>query len=321
MSESSPALAAVPAGAALKIVAGASSHEGNVRPVNEDSYLARRPCYIVADGMGGHSLGDVASQAAVTALNPLVGSDWAEREAVREAIREARAAIAGLAEAGQTRAPGTTITGASVVLENGVPCWYIVNIGDSRTYLWRAGRLQQITVDHSARSLHPGSGLPRNIITRAIGAGLHAQAAPDEWLIPIQQGDAILACSDGLYTEVPEVDLSEILTRALGDASGAENVAGAGAGAGAEVATQQLQEIAAKAAADLVNAALSNEGKDNVTAVVALAARLELSAASSLQDDATLPDPFSEDDTRDDLEFGFDDTQRENSSLGGAANE
>lgn len=256
--------------ARMEVEFGAASHEGNVRASNEDSYLTMPPVFLVADGMGGHARGELASQAVADSFLALGTSTWLEADGLVEAIASAARAVTGLA--GEGRAPGSTLAGAGLSQQSGLPCWLIFNIGDSRTHLLRGGELTQISVDHSAvvRASARGDAAlpPKNVITRALGAGL-AQPVADQWLIPAQLGDRLLICSDGLTNEVTQ----ELLTATL-------------------LAHSDPQE----AAHALVQAALQAGGHDNVTAVVVDCSDLESSAtdagaiASVTVSDDTVPD-------------------------------
>ena len=189
------------------------SDVGQRRAVNEDSALARTPAFLVADGMGGHEAGDLASQAAIRAfaerLEPGRPSSVPE---VSVALDAARAAVAQVA-AGRERGAGCTLTGAVLVESEGELAWLVLNIGDSRVYLHRGAELQQLTVDHSLRDevgpAHLGARPPRNIITRALGS---ADTTADSWLLPVETGARLLICSDGLTTELADEELRATLT-------------------------------------------------------------------------------------------------------------
>ncbi len=225
----------------FKVRAGACSDKGMVRMHNEDSFLVASPYFVVADGMGGHARGEAASRAAVDAFLPAPELRWATSDGVVEAVAAAGMAIGELGGVG--RPPGSTLAGVGLSLQSGRPCWLVFNIGDSRTYLLRDGYLTQISVDHVARHDRPG-GWSRNVITRALGAGLAKPSVADQWLLPARPGDQILVCSDGLHTEVTDLLVAAIL---LGDGDPHDK------------------------AVALVNAAKSAGGRDNVTAVVLVA--------------------------------------------------
>lgn len=187
---------------------------GMRREVNEDSGLAQPPLFIVADGMGGHEAGDLASRAAIEAFEQSIASGEKTTVAeVSEALEAARLAVDRVA-AGRERGAGCTLTGAALVEVDNTPHWLVLNVGDSRVYLLRGSELSQITIDHSLRAElsadgHADSRLPgRNIITRALGS---ADSTADSWLIPMETGSRLLICSDGLTTEIDDEELRATL--------------------------------------------------------------------------------------------------------------
>ncbi|WP_104474272.1 PP2C family protein-serine/threonine phosphatase [Microterricola pindariensis] len=208
---------------------------GHKRAVNEDSLLAEHPVYIVADGMGGHEAGDLASAAVVEAFRPLVGSAEVLPADVVAAVGRAQTAVEGIS-AGRARGAGSTLSGIVLVNEQTQPAWLVLNVGDSRVYRLSGGELSRITHDHSLvqEMLDSGTLAPedaadyvgRNVITRAIGA---ADARADYWMHPVITGERLLVCSDGLSGELPDEVLrvllamggpvdstaSELLTQAL----------------------------------------------------------------------------------------------------------
>lgn len=221
------------------------------RRLNEDSLLARSPVFVVADGMGGHAAGDVASALAVDAFLDLAGGAPVDAEAVEASLERAVASVAG-ASVGDADpgAAGTTLAGAVLVDVDAVAHWLVLNVGDSRTYLLDDGELRQISVDHSlvqelldagtvsaqeART-HP----ERSVITRAIGAG--QTPVPDYWLLPVEQGQRLLVCSDGLTAGLEDERIRGILA---------------------------ATPSSADAAASLVSASLAAGSTDNVTVIVA----------------------------------------------------
>lgn len=226
---------------------GAATDRGLRRAANEDSYLAQQPVFLVADGMGGHVGGAAASSAALAAFDALLGADHALVADVEAAVVDAARAVRSLPTG--TTAPGTTLSGAVICTQQGEDYWLILNIGDSRTYRWSGGTLTQISIDHSAvqelvdsGELHPEDAASHphgNVVTRAVGAG--SQGTPDYWLLPIQDGDRIVVCSDGLTKELRETEIVDVLA--------------------AEASPQA-------AATRLVHSALLGGGRDNVTVVV-----------------------------------------------------
>ena len=215
------------------------------RAQNEDWFLAADPCYLVADGMGGYDAGSEAARTAIAAFSEeFTAPAPATLERIEAALERARRDVARLA-AGTERGAGCTLTGVIRIVHAGVPTWYVLNIGDSRVYLLREGRLQQLTRDHSLHSELLGVGstsahlAPRNVITRALGS---TDTRHDAWLLPIEAGTRLLICSDGLTTEVDD----EQLRAELGAGGAPEAVGDA-----------------------LLQRALEAGGRDNITLIVA----------------------------------------------------
>ncbi|MGG5174087.1 PP2C family protein-serine/threonine phosphatase [Pseudarthrobacter sp. J1763] len=233
----------------LRLTCGYGTDRGLRRELNEDSFVAADPLFAVADGMGGHEAGEVASGMCVRALASsdmlTAGHRNATAAELQEVILQADAEIR---EATGARA-GTTLTGVVVVEQMGIPYWLVMNIGDSRTYRLSQGEFTQISVDHSEvqelvdagditaqqASVHPR----RHVVTRAVGTGDETEA--DFWLLPIDEGDRIMVCSDGLNGEVSDDHMFRILST-IGHPQDAVDA--------------------------LIQAALRNGGRDNVTVVV-----------------------------------------------------
>lgn len=196
------------------------SHPGARRTVNEDSILSRPDIglWVVADGMGGHTAGDVASRAITVALASLdsMRRPLAERvDAVDDTLRSVNRELRVLAE---TEAAGRTIGSTVVALLAdhgvGVALW----AGDSRLYRLRNGELRQITRDHNPmgdlldegviteRSAHRAEG---NVITRAVGG--QGDLFLDVAVFDIRADDTFLLCSDGLYRELSEQEIGQML--------------------------------------------------------------------------------------------------------------
>lgn len=180
------------------------------RAHNEDAVLALSCVFAVADGMGGHEHGEVASALVVDALAGL-----AEREGLTGADVSAvlRAAGERVGALGGARGAGSTVTGACLIRQDGRPYWLVFNVGDSRTYRLAAGQFEQITVDHSEWQEMVAAGRtedlpPRNVITRAIGA---AAAEVDFWLLPVGVDDRLMLCSDGLTGAVADDEIAQVL--------------------------------------------------------------------------------------------------------------
>src|ERR1700753_3969360 len=199
---------------------GAATSVGRVRQVNEDSYLAVPPLFVVADGMGGHGSGDLASRIAIEEMSVCASLRPLFAEAVLTALEHANRHIIERDEANRM---GTTATGLAALETAGRDHLMVFNVGDSRVYRLGDGRLEQLTVDHSevqelvlagvitreqART-HPR----RNVITRALGGD--ARLPPDYWLRPAVSGDRYLMCSDGLFGELTDDVMARLL--AAGD--------------------------------------------------------------------------------------------------------
>lgn len=243
---------ALPAGA-LHITVAAASDLGMVRKVNEDSYLAERELFLVADGMGGHSFGDRASQSVVsTFAAALAGGSSLSPESVLHTIHQSNQTVVEMTDDDDESVSGTTLAGLALVKSEASHHWMAFNVGDSRVYSWDGRLLEQVTVDHSAvqELLDLGQITPveasehphRNVVTRAIGVG--DVVDPDIWLLPVGGKQLFLVCSDGLTKELDDDQIATILADRFGlpgDLSVAER---------------------------LVEAALAAGGSDNVTVVV-----------------------------------------------------
>ncbi len=230
---------------------GAATDAGRVRSENEDAFVAEPMIFGVADGMGGHQAGEVASAIAATTLRDRLAGGANSVDVAVAAVVEANAAIfQGAHNNAEQRGMGTTLT-AMVVLANpeAPPRFALVNVGDSRTYVMRGGRLRRVSIDHSyvqelvstghiteaeARN-HPR----RNIVTRALG--IEPNVKVDTWVLPLVKGDRYVLCSDGLVDEVEDGEITSVLE-----------------------ANPQPQA----AAEALVAVANANGGRDNVTVVV-----------------------------------------------------
>src|SRR5256885_6001770 len=199
----------------LRIVEEAARTDtGRQRHANEDSYYARSPIYVVADGMGGAQAGEVASRIAADAFDEDMG-DGNPEERLAERAREANRRIFELARSDASRSGmGTTLTGALLSSDE----VSIVHVGDSRAYLFRDGELRQLTRDHSlVEELRRRGQLTseeaeehpqRSIITRALGP--EADVELDVHTHQARSGDVFLLCSDGLTSMVREDRVREL---------------------------------------------------------------------------------------------------------------
>jgi serine/threonine protein phosphatase PrpC len=198
----------------LKVRAGAATDIGLVREGNEDSYLTEEPLFAVADGMGGHRGGEVASQLALETLEDLFRKgDRDLPEQVREANRVVfERSVLDRRVSGM----GTTLT-AALVDDDRVR---IAHVGDSRAYLLRDGELRQLTQDHTLvhRMVEEGeiseaeaeTHPQRSVLTRALGVEVMVDV--DDRMVEVRPGDRILLCTDGLTSMVGEEEIKEILS-------------------------------------------------------------------------------------------------------------
>ncbi|MGA9276709.1 protein phosphatase 2C domain-containing protein [Ilumatobacter sp.] len=228
---------------------GAGTHPGQIRPDNEDHLYAADGIYVVADGMGGHEAGEVASELAVDRIREFLSDDELAPTAERvvEAISSANGDIfrAAISNPGQN-GMGTTVTVIAVIQDpmagRGEPniddndplnpdrvtpivpleqpeALVLANVGDSRTYLLRHDRLRRVTIDHSYVQELVSTGHitddearthpRRNIITRALG--IDPDVKVDWWTLPLVRGDRFLLCSDGLVDEIDDAAISKTL--------------------------------------------------------------------------------------------------------------
>lgn len=227
----------------MELRVAARTDVGRVREGNEDAFLTRHPVYAIADGMGGHLGGEVASKLAVDTVAGLTASGMTLADRVREAnlavLERSKGdrAVAGM---------GTTFTGLE--LADGVA--HVAHVGDSRAYLFRAGTLEALTEDHTlvrelvrsgeidetAARTHP----QRSVILRCVGTEPTVEV--DEGRVDLRTGDRLLLCSDGLTEMLDDAAVAAILGETTGDP---------------DVAAERL-----------VAAANDAGGSDNVTVIV-----------------------------------------------------
>jgi PPM family protein phosphatase len=207
----------------MRLSSFAGSDVGRARSGNEDSYFCGRTVFAVADGLGGHQGGEVASAAAVAPLAALDGRELATTaeaaEALAAAIQEANSAILDRAAGDPSLwGMGTTMTAAAVTADGHLQ---LAHVGDSRAYLLRDGALEQLTTDHTvvAELVRRGRLTPelaaihpeRSILTRAVGLDARVPVdTPDP--LDLRPGDQCLLCSDGLTEAVPDPTIAELLS-------------------------------------------------------------------------------------------------------------
>lgn len=229
---------------------GSATDTGRVRDHNEDAVLAEGTVFVIADGMGGHAAGEVASGIVVETMRELVGREGLTTGDVTGQVLQANERIlASVREHPEQQGMGTTATGLALVTDEDRAQWAVFNVGDSRVYRLLGDDLTRVTVDHSEvqqlvdagvitpeqAEVHPA----RNVVTRSLGAPLAHQ--PDLWLVPLTPGERFLVCSDGLTNEVGDEQLRDIL---------------------------QAHPEPGDAADELVRAAVAAGGRDNVSVVV-----------------------------------------------------
>lgn len=222
------------------------THVGLVRSGNEDAYLLAPPLFAVADGLGGHQAGEIASSLAIDTLLD-AAPRAVEAKALGRAVRRANAAVIDAAESGRGRAGmGTTLT---AVMVEGTRL-AVAHVGDSRAYLLHYGQLEQLTQDHSMVAdlvrqgrltleesrVHPN----RSVITRALGSDPNLLV--DTFEVDAAPGDRLLLATDGLTSMVDDAEIERVLA-AEGSPDGAVDT--------------------------LIDRALAAGGHDNITVVVA----------------------------------------------------
>ncbi|MCL2736393.1 MAG: protein phosphatase 2C domain-containing protein [Propionibacteriaceae bacterium] len=234
------------------VTCSARSDVGLKRAVNEDSLLLGPPVWAVADGMGGHAAGDVASAIVVETLQrTLTGLRGSLRPTdIKDALRNANQRIlAHQVDHPTTAGMGSTVAGLAQITVGSAPHWAIFNVGDSRVYRCQQGQMARATVDHSeteelicAGQITPEEGRShsrRNVITRSLGSDPAPQV--DMWIRPQVPGERFLICSDGLTTEVDDDRIAQVLTTT---------------GSAEDVVTT------------LLNLALEHGGRDNISIII-----------------------------------------------------
>ncbi|MGH9023140.1 MAG: Stp1/IreP family PP2C-type Ser/Thr phosphatase [Acidimicrobiia bacterium] len=228
----------------MRISAAGATDIGRTRTSNEDSYLLdpSRQLYAVADGMGGHRAGEVASATAIEALRLA----YRPGESLDAAIEQANQAVVEKAATDcELTGMGTTLTAVGLEADRAV----IAHVGDSRAYLLRDGGVIRVTEDHSLVEQYVREGRltpeqaevhpQRSVITRALG--IDRAVVVDRYEVDLRHGDRLLICSDGLTTMVREPQIATLL------------------------GSQDDPQLAARA---LVAAANDAGGDDNITVVV-----------------------------------------------------
>jgi serine/threonine protein phosphatase PrpC len=235
-------------GGSLDLAWAAVTDTGRRREVNQDAVFAAYPLFVVADGMGGHVGGEIASASTIDRLRAMTEAGTVTPKAIEKALARAVKDIASHPEATDD-GTGTTLTGVYLDTSGEDAHWVTLNIGDSRVYLVREGSIIQITTDHSVVQELIASGRlsPEeaenhpygNVITRAVGPS--EGVTPDYVRLDVAQGDRFVICSDGLTKELTDYGIRHFLD---------EN------------------PDPADAAMAMLDAALENGGRDNITIIV-----------------------------------------------------
>jgi PPM family protein phosphatase len=257
---------------------GAATDVGRVRKVNEDAFLTDQPVFVVADGMGGHQGGDVASAIVVEEFGALAGQGYDPQDGAAAIVATLRTCQRRIAEFGAQQSDqqsgqhagarprrwyaGTTAVLALLVRDYNGPEWLVANLGDSRAYRVGPDGLERVSVDHSLVqelldagriteddvATHP----ERHVVTRALGGPDLSE--PDFFRVPLAAADRLLLCSDGVTGMIDDAAIEGILRES---------------------------EDPREAADNLVAAAVSAGGEDNATAVVVDVVGLAADSAAS----------------------------------------
>lgn len=235
-------------GGSLDLAWAAVTDTGRRREVNQDAVFAAYPLFVVADGMGGHVGGEIASASTIDRLKAMTEAGTVTPKTIEKALARAVKDIASHPEATDD-GTGTTLTGVYLDTSGDAPHWVTLNIGDSRVYLVRDGAIIQITTDHSVVQELIASGRlsPEeaenhpygNVITRAVGPS--EGVTPDYVRLDVLPGDRFVICSDGLTKELTDYGIRHFLD---------EN------------------PDPADAVTAMLDAALENGGRDNITIIV-----------------------------------------------------
>lgn len=262
---------------ALRLEWAGATDRGRRRENNQDAFLAEFPLFVVADGMGGHAGGEIASQSTISRLQAMVAEGGVTTDAVEAALQHAVDDIHSHPDT-TDEGTGTTLTGVYLDHADDVWRWIALNIGDSRVYLKRDDKLVQVTTDHSVVqeliasgkiSPEEADGHPySNVITRAVGA--NELLPPDYVAIDLQDEDRLVICSDGLTKELTDYGILHFL-RENSDPGAAVDA--------------------------MLEAALENGGRDNVTIIIV---RVLTGEGSSSADELAADDSSSTEDESED---------------------
>lgn len=237
----------------MRILYGTATSQGQVRTSNEDSFAVdpTERLFLVADGMGGHAAGEVASSIAAATVKEIIGAGRPPESSLEDILlRAAREANSRIFEAQRSRAELSGMGSTLTILSFADSGYCIAHVGDSRAYLLRDGVLDQLTRDHSLvwhlfesgvlRKDELSSHPQKNLITRSIGP--HEQVEVDLECGQAREGDTYLLCSDGLTDVLSDENIRRMLSQP-------------------DRSPQQLGDA-------LVSAANAMGGPDNITAIV-----------------------------------------------------
>lgn len=243
----------LPDGETVRLEWAEATDRGKRREVNQDDLLAEFPLFVVADGMGGHVGGEIASSSTIQRMRGVVASGTVTPKAIEKALGGAVKDIESHRET-TDEGTGTTLTGVFLDTAGTAATWVTLNIGDSRVYLLRDGALVQVTTDHSvvqelvaAGRLSPEEAENHpygNVITRAVGPS--DSVTPDYVRLDVVDGDRFVICSDGLTKELTDYGIQHFLDEHA-DPAGAVRA--------------------------MLEAALENGGRDNISIIVLDVAR------------------------------------------------
>lgn len=246
----------------MGIIASGLTDIGQKRKTNQDSlYLSlEHKLFIVADGMGGHNGGDIASQMAVKTFpaSLIKNSDLDPINLLKNSIKETNSTIKNFGETHpELIGMGTTIVSFYFRGQN----LYIGNVGDSRGYLINSKKIYQLTRDHSLVQEKLNYGIydrdqaaldpQKNVLVRTVG--FEEEIEIDVFVYKVVKGDIFICCSDGLHGKVSDEDILFIINKYIPEPGNA------------------TQEVANKVVKMLIDQANENGGQDNITAIVVIA--------------------------------------------------
>ncbi len=227
---------------------GVATDVGLVREVNEDSVLAEPPVFVVADGMGGHDGGEIASRIVVEEFARLADGGYDPRRGPHAVLATLRSGQRRLREYAATHRGsdggpwhgGTTAVSALLVEEDPGPAWLLTNLGDSRIYRFTRGALMRVSTDHSVVQELVDSGQiseeqamvhpERHIVTRALGGP--DPLDPDFFSFALADAERILLCSDGVTDLLRDAEIADLLGANVDPRDAADQVVAAALAAG-----------------------------------------------------------------------------------------